>query len=227
MVPVAPLFTRTFTLRHMSVGQPTQSAVEPSSIERIRDAALPIFAEHGIEATSLRTIAKAAGVSLGLLQHHFHTKANLVQAVDDYVMSSLAELLAAPLPAAPEDPVAETAQRVTTLMAEHGELTDYLCRALVENTPTGARIFDTLVEISTGHWEQLAAQGLTQPDLDPVFMVLSPLTLVLGTLILRSHLSRQLPEALTSPAQLQRWQTATRAIIEGGQLRQPGQSEQN
>jgi hypothetical protein len=44
------------------------------------------------------------------------------------------------------------------------ELTDYLCRVLVENTPTGARIFDTLVEISTAHWDQLAAQGLTQPS---------------------------------------------------------------
>jgi hypothetical protein len=88
-------------------------------------------------------------------------------------------------------------------------------------------IFDGLVEISTGYWDQLAEHDLTQPGLDPVFMVLSPLTLVLGTFVLRSHLSRQLPEALTTPAQLQQWQTATQAIIESGQLLQPGQIDRN
>jgi AcrR family transcriptional regulator len=205
----------------------SDGAVEPTSIERIRGAALTIFAERGIETTSLRTIARAAGVSVGLVQHHFHSKANLVQAVDEYVMRALAELLAAPLPSAPEDPVAEAAQRVMTLMAEHVELTDYLCRALVENTPTGVRIFDALVQICTGYWDQLTKQGLTQPGLDPLWIVLSPMTLVLGTFILRSHLSRQLPEALTTPTQLQRWQDATRAIIESGQLRPPSQIDRD
>jgi hypothetical protein len=53
------------------------------------------------------------------------------------------------------------------------------------------------------------------------------MTLVLGTFILRSHLSRQLPEALTTPTQLQRWQDATRAIIESGQLRPPSQIDRD
>jgi AcrR family transcriptional regulator len=210
----------------MSNGQ-TAGAVEPSSFERIRDAALKTFAGHGIEATSLRTIAKAAGVSVGLVQHHFHTKANLIQAVDDYVMSSLAELLGGPLPPAQEDPVADVADRVTSMMSEHVELIDYLSRVLVENTPTGVRVFDGLVEISSGYWAQLAEQGLTQPGLDPVFMVLSPLTLVLGTFVLRSHLSRHLPDALTTPTQLQRWQDATRIIIESGQLKKPDQIDRS
>lgn len=200
----------------------SNGAGEHSSAERIRNAALPIFAEHGIAATSLRAIAKAAGVSLGLVQHHFHTKAKLVQAVDDYVLTSLGTILAGPLPSAPQDPVSEAARRVKTLMAEHVELTDYLCRALVENTPTGVLIFDTLTEICTGYWDDLAAQGRTQPDLDPLWIVLSPMTLVLGTFLLRTHLSRQLPESLTTPTQLQRWEDAMRAIIAAGQLRPPG-----
>lgn len=213
----------------MTTGRTAESSVspkgaeEPSSLGRIRDAALHTFAEHGIEATSLRTIAKAAGVSVGLVQHHFHTKANLIQAVDDHVMASLAELLAGPVPSAPKDPVADIADRVTLMMGEHVELIDYLSRALVENTATGMRVFDGLVEIASGYWKELAAQGLTQPGLDPVFMVLSPLTLVLGTFVLRSHLSRHLPDGLTTATQLQRWQDATRTLIESGQLKKPGE----
>ena len=38
---------------------------------RIRDAALVLFAERGTNSTTVRDIAKAAGVSGGLLRHHF------------------------------------------------------------------------------------------------------------------------------------------------------------
>jgi AcrR family transcriptional regulator len=201
----------------------SNSGVEPSSIQRIRDAALRLFAVHGAEAVSMRTIAKAAGVSLGLVQHHFTTKGNLIHAVDEYVMTVLTESLAAPLASVPGDPVADAADRVTSLFSEHIEVVDYLCRSLIDGTPIGVRVFDGLVEICTGYWTQIQEQGLTQPDLDPVWMVLNPLTLVLGMFMLNSHLSRHLPEAMTTPSQLQRWRDATEVIIASGQLRRPGQ----
>jgi AcrR family transcriptional regulator len=201
----------------------SNSGVEPSSIQRIRDAALRLFAVHGAEAVSMRTIAKAAGVSLGLVQHHFTTKGNLIHVVDEYVMTVLTESLAAPLASVPGDPVADAADRVTSLFSEHIEVVDYLSRALIDGTPIGVRVFDGLVEICTGYWAQIQEQGLTQPDLDPVWMVLNPLTLVLGMFMLNSHLSRHLPEAMTTPSQLQRWRDATEVIIASGQLRRPGQ----
>jgi hypothetical protein len=70
---------------------------------------------------------------------------------------------------------------VISLLADHAEVLDYLCRALVDGTTTGERIFDTLFEVASGYWVQLAEQGLTKPGLDPVWITLSPLTLVLGT----------------------------------------------
>jgi AcrR family transcriptional regulator len=199
------------------------SADEPPSIGRIRDVALRIFAVQGTEATSLRMIANAAGVSIGLVQHYFGTKANLVSAVDDYVMKVLGESLAGPLPSAPANPVAEVADRVTSLIADHVDVIDYLCRALVDSTPMGVRFFDGLVEIGTGHWEELTAQGLTRPGLDPLWLAINPLVLVLGTFMLRSHLDRHLPEPFTTPAQLDRWQRATDNLISSGQLDRPDQ----
>lgn len=200
------------------------STGEPPSIERIRDVALKIFAIHGTEATSLRMIANAAGVSIGLVQHYFGTKANLIAAVDDYVMKLLGGSLADPLPSAPADPVAEIAQRVTSLVTDHIEVIDYLCRALVDGTPIGVRLFDGLVEVGTGHWEGLAQQGLMRSDVDPVWVALNPLVLVLGTFMLRTHLNRHLPEPFTTPTQLDRWQKATDNLISSGQMHKPSQN---
>jgi AcrR family transcriptional regulator len=204
------------------VAVPSVRGDEPPRIQRIRDAALRLFVRHGTEAVSLRTIAKAAGVSVGLVQHHFTTKDNLIQAVDDYVMMVLTESLAAPLASAPGDPVADAADRVTSLFCDHIEVVDYLSRALIDGAPIGVRVFDGLVEICTGYWAQIQQQGLTQPDLDPIWMVLNPLTMVLGMFMLSSHLSRHLPEPLATPTQLQRWRDATEVIIASGQLRRPG-----
>jgi AcrR family transcriptional regulator len=199
----------------------SESAGEPSRVERIRDAALKTFAARGTEATSLRMIAAAAGVSLGLVQHHFGTKANLIQAVDDHVTTVLTASLATPASAAADDPVTDIADRVVSLLTDHADLVDYLCRALVDATPTGTRVFDTLVAVAGGHWDQLQEQGLTKPGLDPIWMTLNPLVLVLGMFILRTQLGRQLPEPLTSPTQMQRCRHATEAIIADGQLQRP------
>lgn len=198
--------------------QDQNSAAESASVERIRDVALGLFAVHGTEATSLRMIADAAGVSIGLLQHYFGTKANLVSAIDNYVMDLFGEAVSPALMTA-ANPIGDVAHRISSLVAGHVEVVDYLCRALVDATPTGVRIFDGLLEIGRGGWERLAGQGMIRPDADPAWVALHPLVLVLGTFMLRSHLERHLPDAFATPAQLDRWQKATQEFISKGQLR--------
>lgn len=53
---------------------------------RIRDAALEQFAERGFAAATMRGIGDAAGVSLGLVQHHFGSKDGLRAACDEFVI---------------------------------------------------------------------------------------------------------------------------------------------
>lgn len=194
---------------------------EPSSAERIRAVALKTFAAHGAEATSLRMIAEAADVSIGLVQHHFGTKGNLINAVDDYVMTVLGQQLGRPMEGEPTDPVSAVAHRVTTLVSNHVDVIDYMCRAVVDSTPMGTRIFDALVDIGRGHWRELADQGLMRSGLDPDWVAINPMVLVLGIFIVRSHLDRHLPDSFTSPAQLDRWQKATDALIRSGQIGEP------
>ena len=59
---------------------------------RIRDAAIALFAERGIGPATIRDIAQAAGVSSGLVRHHFGSKEGLRRACDDYAMAESAKL---------------------------------------------------------------------------------------------------------------------------------------
>jgi len=49
--------------------------------ELILDTAERLFAEHGLDATSVRDITGAAGVNLGAITYHFGTKQNLIAAM--------------------------------------------------------------------------------------------------------------------------------------------------
>ncbi len=57
---------------------------------RIRDAAVLRFGREGFGA-SVRTVAADAGVSPGLVIHHFGSKDGLRAACDEYVLRAAAE----------------------------------------------------------------------------------------------------------------------------------------
>jgi AcrR family transcriptional regulator len=187
--------------------------------ERIRSAALRRFATHGTSSTSLRTVAEAAGVSVGLVQHHFTNKAGLIKAVDDHVMAVVVESIAEPIPPPPADSIAEMGSRVTRIVAEHPEIVDYVGRALIDGSPLGATIFDTLAAFGTARWNQRKERGEVRPEVDVTWAALNSLVLALGTMIMRSHVERQLPEPLTTPVQLQRWQDSVNSLLREGHYR--------
>lgn len=62
-----------------------RSADDLTATARIRDAAIKLWGEQGLTA-SVRAIADAAGVSPGLVIHHYGSKDGLRQAVDDYLL---------------------------------------------------------------------------------------------------------------------------------------------
>ena len=181
------------------------TAVECSSIARIRSGALRSFATHGATATSLRTVAETAGVSVGLVQHHFGNKAGLIKAVDDHVLGVVIEIIARPIQAPPADSIADMGGRVTEFIAQYPDVVDYVGRALIDGSPLGTTIFDTLAAFGTARWNQRKDNGEARPDIDVTWAALNSLVMALGTLILRGHLERHVPQAFTTNTQLQRW----------------------
>ncbi|WP_309234948.1 TetR/AcrR family transcriptional regulator [Nocardia sp. XZ_19_385] len=196
---------------------PLPAAPDPSAADRIRIAALKCFAAEGVAATSLRLVAEKAGVSIGLVQHHFGAKAGLVVAVDEYVLQTVATAVASqPLPSPPDDSLGELGHRVTSIMTDHPEVVDYTARAFVDGDTIGATIFDGLLSISTTQWDQFDEHGLLQPGIDRTWAALHPLILVIGTALLRKQIDRHLPEPLTTPTQLHLWDDAVAQLLRSG-----------
>src|SRR5512145_2618500 len=56
---------------------------------RVVEAALALFAEHGISGTSLQMIADAIGVTKAAVYHQYNSKDEIVLAVAEVVMTRL------------------------------------------------------------------------------------------------------------------------------------------
>lgn len=183
--------------------------------QKIIDAAMKCFAEIGSQAASLRLVAKTAGFSVGLVQHHFRTKALLVDAVNQ----ELAEIIrnVSPVTSPLADPVADTSHRITTLIAEQPVAVNYLARVLIDNEPAGREIFDLCFDVGKAQWDDVYGAA-PLPGVNATWGVLNPLILIMGTLVLRPHIERQLPEPLASPAQLPIWEHALTHLIAAGRL---------
>jgi AcrR family transcriptional regulator len=194
------------------------AAQELSTTERIRNAALRSFATNGAAATSLRTVASAAGVSLGLVQHHYATKAGLIKAVDEHVLSQVLTAMSQPIPEA-GDSLVEVGHRVGKIVSEQTDIADYLGRALIDGSPLGASIFDALVGFGTARWHQRNERGELRPDLDLTWAAMNAMVLALGAVVLRTHIERQLPAPLTDPVQLSRWEDSVNELLREGFFR--------
>jgi AcrR family transcriptional regulator len=77
--------------RVLSMARPINANAEETR-RRILEAASQLFAKHGYEGTSVRQIAAAAGVSLGMIRHYFGSKDGLYDACIAQAFEIYAEL---------------------------------------------------------------------------------------------------------------------------------------
>jgi len=158
---------------------------------RIRDAALRLFAERGIEGATIRDIAKEAGVSLGLIRHHFGSKEALRDACDRYALDRLLAI---------KEKVILDGQLANPgfMSANHPTivaLNRYLARALLDGSPAAAGMFDEMVEL-TEQWVKRHYPGEIR---DPRAHAAVLCAMQIGMLGMHEHLSRALGADILSP----------------------------
>ncbi|MFL0241156.1 MULTISPECIES: TetR/AcrR family transcriptional regulator [unclassified Mycobacterium] len=196
-----------------------RAQLQQSRQDRILNAALQVFAQRGTSDATLQMVADRAGVSVGLVQHHFGTKDGLIKAVDDVAMKLISSTLFAALAAPGPDSVATIGRAVRGLLADHLVVMDYLGRAVASETPSGMAIFDAMARSGIERWQRMVESGDAVDGLDVVWAGLNPLIVTLGSVILRRHLDRHLPAPFTSEAELVRWEESVNELIRHGQLR--------
>ncbi|GLZ01432.1 TetR/AcrR family transcriptional regulator [Actinoplanes sp. NBRC 103695] len=156
---------------------------------RIRDAAIELFAERGIAPATIRDIAERAGVSSGLLRHHFGSKDGLREACDEYAMSKMTEIRERMLgPNAMADPAILAAVHPAAML-----LQSYLVRSMMEASSTS--LFDAAME-SGRVWLQHADHHPGDPDAYLAVLIAMKISMFL----MRDQISQVLGQDMTTPA---------------------------
>jgi AcrR family transcriptional regulator len=198
--------------------QPRRRSASPesSTYERIRAAALEGFARDGIRETSIRGVAAAAGVSLGLVQHYFPSKTALRAAVDEHVTQVARAALS--VRKVDGDPIEDIAERLTRLVAEHFLALRYVARGVAEGDEAALAIFATLTQLCREQLSELQRSGMLRTGLDLEWAALHTVLINLGTVILEPGVSRQLGRPFLTKRQEQRWKDATTTLFVAGEL---------
>lgn len=120
---------------------------------RMREAALRLFSQKGYEATSVSDIAAAAGVSGGLIRHHFGSKEGLRRACDEAVLAELA---------AGKERNAALMEKGVEPVLDHrrAELGRYLGRSAVDGSEFAARRFRAGVDTVEAYFQAHPVEGV-------------------------------------------------------------------
>jgi AcrR family transcriptional regulator len=193
----------------------------------IRNAALRLFAERGADAVTVREIAKQAGVSPGLVVHHFGSKDGLRAEVDAYAGRAFDAILEA----LPTDELVDmlTGGAVTGSLAEAfargfpagSPLPAYLRRLFLTNDPAAAALFGRWLAVTRQVLDGMVELGAARPSGDPevraAFLLVNDLALIL----LRNPIALAIGVDPLTPEGIDRWAREATVVYAEGAFRSP------
>ena len=189
----------------------------------IRDEALRLFAERGPDAVTVRQIAAAAGVSPGLVIHHFGSKDGLREAVDGHVLAMFGAMLAELTTGDLYEPgsAGSLAEAVVQHMPAGSPVPAYLRRLLLAGGDSGRELFRRLYQGSRAALDAMAEAGLAARGADPAVRAAILMSNDLAVLLLREHLAGVLGTDPLSAEGMARWGREMLTIYAAGLLAAP------
>ncbi|MFB9164539.1 MULTISPECIES: TetR/AcrR family transcriptional regulator [Arthrobacter] len=127
---------------------------------RLRDAAIECFAARGF-AESLRAIAARAGVSAGLVRHHFGSKEQLRAECDATVLNRYRSLKTESMDTAPAQLFAQLPSS-----REAGILLLYILRSVRDGSAAGRDFIEQMIAEALVLTRNAVKRGLVIPSLD-------------------------------------------------------------
>ncbi|GAA5143142.1 TetR/AcrR family transcriptional regulator [Pseudonocardia adelaidensis] len=176
---------------------------------RIREAAIAAFVRDGVQKANVRAIAAAAGVSVGLVFHHFGNKDGLRTTCDEHVLQVLT---ARARSAGSPDLLGE-------YLSDPGEyrlLVQYMARAVQDDVPAAGTFVERLVAESEAIFRAGAADGTMRPSSDPRALGVLTVLISLAVLTMPRPLARALGHEDFGPEVLRRITVPTLELFTRG-----------
>lgn len=133
-----------------------------TTVARIRDAAIELFGSRGFDV-GVRAIAEAAGVSPGLVIHHFGSKDGLRKACDDYV----AEEIRSEKSQAIQSTDAATWLAQVAEIESYAPLMAYLVRSMQSGGELARHLWQTMIRNVESYLDDGVRAGTIRPSRDP------------------------------------------------------------
>ncbi|ASN21244.1 TetR family transcriptional regulator [Arthrobacter sp. YN] len=172
------------------------SAEDLTTRARIRDAAIGLFGRDGFARATVRAVASLAGVSPGLVIHHFGSKEGLRAACDQHVLAQTASQ------GREKTHPGSTRQLIQDYLnnPEHyAQEIAYIRQSLSDESDAGDAFFDAVVRQT----EDIINAGITAGTIRKFDDVRSTAVVIssnsLSILMLGRHLSRTLGEVTPEP----------------------------
>lgn len=178
--------------------------------------AMRLFAERGFDSVTVRDIAGEAGVSVGLINHHFESKDGLRQAVDDYFIQRTGAAIerAIRVTGLDADRVEEYQRRwIETAEPEWPHFLGYLRRAIMEANPWGQSLVRRYYDSIRQMVDRFDAQGMVRDDVDRLWLPLMYLFLLLGPMVLDPFIRSMLGKSTYDPEMWARFQRAAVSLF--------------
>ncbi|MEV6041264.1 TetR family transcriptional regulator [Nonomuraea sp. NPDC052116] len=176
------------------------SAADLTAQAKIRTAAIAHFARDGFQKTNVRTIAATAGVSAGLVIHHFGSKEKLRAVCDDHVLRILTQRANSTSPAG----LQELFGQYQSDPEEYHLHMRYMVRAIEEDTPAATTFVNTMVDESEQILRAGIADGSLRPSSDVRVLAVLSVLVSLTTLTMPAPLARTLGHEQAGPDLLRR-----------------------
>lgn len=171
----------------------SRKTAELTARARLRNSAIELFALRGFEA-SVREIAAHAGVTAGLVTHHFGTKQRLREECDAEVLRQYASTKSDGMAMSPTQSIAMLAD-----VDEFAPMLVYILRSVREGGPAGVTFLENMIDETVRFTEEGVSNGVVRPSRDPLARARYMVTSSLGGLLLQLSLLPQLDLADIGP----------------------------
>lgn len=191
----------------------------------IRETAMRLFAERGAAAVTVREIAAAAGVSPGLVIHHYGSKDGLKDAVDLRAVAFFEEMIGEFGRLGEDGGSASLVELFADRLESEPAMVDYIRRLLLDGGEAADRLFTKLLDATEAGMSALVAAGMVRPARDErirtAFLLCNDLSLVL----LRRQIARAVGIDPLTRAGLGPWSAAVLDVYTGGVFAFPAPKE--